>query len=130
MPETQVKPLHEVMLPLWEKCEELRPKKRNDLRLIYRAGSFRWVFGAEQYGLGFEDADTSALICNATMLEWLIEQDCCPEFNHGRYGSGTTYQVVEIAMATGPTEYSAPTLCEALALACHAVLDEREAANA
>ncbi len=118
MHKTKVKSLHEVMLPLWERCEELRLKglKRKEGERHRQFEGYQidhWM-----YDYRYLNETGTELICEAWMSRWLGNHAArfCTEEQDGGWAVSITIT----------NTYHAVTLWHALALACHAVLDEKE----
>lgn len=110
------KPTHEISLPIFKRCEELRPEG-----LFWDICAQDWTDPTE----GDDQISTTnaTLILEAWWTRWLVEWGCLPQLSKQIIGTDFLVQ----AIVAGETQdYSAPTLYEALALAINAVLDERE----
>lgn len=114
-PELTATQLHELMQPLWERKLGLRPE-RLELKPAFPEASFarlqevHWIFDGR-----FMGTQVATQLCESQMVRWLAAHD------HVKIFGGVGGWDVQ-----GWSEwFTAPTLVQALAAACTAVLDAK-----
>lgn len=129
MPNLSAQQLADIVLPLFEREPKLRPigleyhggkrRQRDDDGCSY-VSAWQWTLHDEAI-IGNEGLESATQLCESSMVRKLMLEGVGPAEYLTDYGCKVT-----IGLGDDIVDFTAPTLIQALAAACTAVLDAKE----